>query len=146
MSLANPAVIVGIILVFIVGLALVYRWRRADIVTVKPTVRPNSGPPLAPDDEIRHLLAAGNKLGAIKRVRELTGLDLKAAKEYVEAQPAAPSLAGLVQPSQPTLGASALAEEARRLMREGDKLVAIKHVREVTGMGLKEAKDFVERL
>lgn len=84
MSLANPAVIVGIILLFVIALVLVYRRRQHDIVTVKPTVRPTSGSTLAPDDEIRQLLAAGNKIGAIKRVREVTGLGLKDAKDYVE--------------------------------------------------------------
>ena len=37
--------------------------------------------------EVSALLASGNKIAAIKRLRELTGLGLKEAKDYVEAMP-----------------------------------------------------------
>ncbi len=42
--------------------------------------------PLAHDqaEEVRRLLAQGRKIEAIKRVRQLTGMGLKEAKEYVE--------------------------------------------------------------
>ncbi len=36
--------------------------------------------------------------------------------------------------------------EVRKLMASGHKINAIKHYREMTGCGLKEAKDFVESL
>ena len=36
------------------------------------------------DPEVRAALARGNKIGAIKRVRERTGLGLKESKELVE--------------------------------------------------------------
>ena len=36
--------------------------------------------------------------------------------------------------------------QARALLADGNKIEAIKLVREATGLGLKEAKDFVERL
>jgi large subunit ribosomal protein L7/L12 len=39
-----------------------------------------------------------------------------------------------------------LEDEVRALMRRGLKIQAIKLVRERTGLGLKEAKDLVERL
>lgn len=84
MSLGNPALIIGIIVLCVIALVLIYRWRKEDIVTVKPPVRPTRGSAPAPDDEIRQLLAAGNKIGAIKRVREVTGMGLKEAKDYVE--------------------------------------------------------------
>jgi ribosomal protein L7/L12 len=35
-------------------------------------------------DEVRLLVARGRTLEATKRVRELTGMDLKASKEFVE--------------------------------------------------------------
>jgi ribosomal protein L7/L12 len=38
----------------------------------------------AVDAKARELLAAGNKIEAIKYIREQTGLDLKDAKDYVE--------------------------------------------------------------
>ena len=36
--------------------------------------------------------------------------------------------------------------EVRRLAESGEKIAAIKRYREITGVGLKEAKDAVERL
>ena len=36
------------------------------------------------DAELRALLASGNKIEAIKRVRQQTGLGLKEAREYIE--------------------------------------------------------------
>lgn len=46
-------------------------------------------------------------------------------------------------PGQPTLGADASPEQ---LLRAGRKIEAIKRYRELTGVGLKEAKDAVEAL
>lgn len=37
-------------------------------------------------------------------------------------------------------------EEVRALLREGKKINAVKRVREVTGLGLKEALDLVEQI
>ena len=47
---------------------------------------------------ISALVAGDNKIAAIKRVRELTGLGLKEAKDYVEAMPLA-ALADLPTPA-----------------------------------------------
>jgi len=111
-------------------------------------------------DEVARELAAGNKIMAIKIVREVTGLGLKEAKDYVEcghnagaasAPPpptTAPSTLGacpscgkpLVVPGADGPRAAAIAAALQR----GAKIDAIKTVREVTGWGLKEAKDFVE--
>ncbi len=46
-----------------------------------------SGAELAPDaiEEIRALAAAGKKIEAIKRLRDLTGMGLKEAKDLVDA-------------------------------------------------------------
>jgi ribosomal protein L7/L12 len=97
---------------------------------------------LAPDEEIRDLLARGKKIQAIKRVRELTGMGLKEAKDYVDALPHAPPLGRLllVRSAQPI--GHEVEQEARRLLDDGGKIAAIKRVRELTGMGLKEAKDY----
>jgi ribosomal protein L7/L12 len=113
-------------------------------------------------DEVARELAAGNKIMAIKIVRELTGLGLKEAKDYVECPhttaaattpsspptTAAPTTLGactscgkpLVIPGADGPRAAAFAEALGR----GAKIDAIKIVREVTGWGLKEAKDFVD--
>ena len=36
-------------------------------------------------DEVRLLVARGRTLEAIKKIRQLTGMDLKASKEFIEA-------------------------------------------------------------
>ena len=96
--------------------------------------------------EISTLVARGNKIEAIKRVRELTGLGLKEAKDYVESMPA-----GGVPPAPPGSQAGAPAAqgslaEVHALAARGNTIEAIKRYRELTGVGLKEAKDYVDRL
>jgi ribosomal protein L7/L12 len=96
------------------------------------------------------LLAAGRKIEAVKRVRELTGLGLKEAKDYVDALQQ-----GLAVETPALRGAGAwegaaapqeLEAELRALVANGRKLEAIKLLRERSGIGLKEAKDFVDTL
>ncbi len=103
--------------------------------------------PAASLDEVRVLVAQGNKIAAIKLVREQTGMGLKEAKDYVEALPLAGASA---LPPARDPRAAGLAEhdlaEIRALAAQGNKIAAIKLVREQTGMGLKEAKDYVEAL
>jgi ribosomal protein L7/L12 len=94
--------------------------------------------------EVRILAAAGEKIQAIKRVRELTGLGLKEAKDYVELLPNAPALAGLTQLDIALDGE--LEQTVRALLRDGRKLEAIALCREETGLDLAQAKAAVERL
>jgi ribosomal protein L7/L12 len=94
---------------------------------------------------INALVAGGNKIEAIKRVRELTGMGLKEAKDYVEALP----LTGTTPPVSNTSAAPAISaalSEVYLLAQQGNKIQAIKRYRELTGVGLKEAKDFVEAM
>jgi len=94
------------------------------------------------DSELDAALRSGQKIAAIKRYRELHGIGLKEAKDAVEAM-----LAG--QPvehpapiaSEPT---AQLQPELDRLIRAGQKIMAIKHHRTITNFGLKESKDAVE--
>jgi ribosomal protein L7/L12 len=99
--------------------------------------------------EVSALLAGGNKIEAIKRVRELTGLGLKEAKDYVEAMPLS-GLRGSPAPAAPapSRGEAPAADlaEVSALLAGGNKIEAIKRVRELTGLGLKEAKDYVDSL
>ena len=48
--------------------------------------RPAPMPSASPDDdpEVRLLVQRGNKIAAVKRVRELTGWGLKESKDYVD--------------------------------------------------------------
>ncbi len=110
----------------------------------------------AQDAEVRRYVAAGEKIQAIKRWRELTGLGLAESKAAVDAlfgQGLPPPLASVPQghgflPSPTPRGQASpeLVLEARQLVANGKKIEAIKRWREATGLGLKEAKDAVEAL
>ena len=97
--------------------------------------------------EVAMLLAQGGKMEAIKLMREKKGLPLAAAKEAVETicreeaiVTPAPGLMATIQRAQQ------MSEEVRRLATSGRKIEAIKLLREKSGLGLKEAKDLVDRL
>jgi ribosomal protein L7/L12 len=107
--------------------------------------RDRAGSPPSADQvaEIQRLLAAGNPIAAIKLVRGRTGMSLREAKAYVE---------GLARGAAPSAPPSAVAPatiddaELRRLVAQGNPIAAIKLVREQTGMGLRDAKVYVEAL
>ena len=91
---------------------------------------------------VRELAAAGRKIEAIKVQRQHTGMGLKEAKQFVEAlettgePPAVP---------RAELSLAAMAQ-VRELVAAGKTIQAVKLVREDTGWGLKQAKDFVDSL
>jgi ribosomal protein L7/L12 len=92
-------------------------------------------------DELLCLLGEGRKIEAVRRYREVTGVDLARAKQAVDDLEA-----GL----QANAGASSVDDELSvavlRLVREGDFIAAVKHYREATGRGLREAKEAVEAI
>lgn len=99
--------------------------------------------------EVLMLLDSASSIAAIKVIREQTGLGLKDAKELSE------KLSGLtlseartVLEKQSTASEpSGLDEdEVKRIVEAEGKISAIKYVRQQTGLGLKDAKDFVERI
>ena len=94
--------------------------------------------PLPPD--VLEALDQGNTIEAIKRLRTATGLGLKEAKEAIDAH-----FAG--RPAQPRPSIAAMATLPFAVMaalRKGDRLEAIRLMREKGGLGLKEAKEAVE--
>lgn len=99
-----------------------------------------------PLDEVRALVDAGEKIEAIKRYRELSGCDLRTAKEAVEAMaaggepvaPAIPPASGPLTPAQ--------IEVIRTLALQGNQIEAIKRYRTLTGTGLRDAKLAVDAL
>jgi ribosomal protein L7/L12 len=143
-------IILGVVVLVLLGTAAMILQRSwgssLDRAGMAPSVHYNSAADV-PDAEraaIRALIDGGNKIAAIKRVRELTGMNLKEAKEYVESwQPtnAAPDLTLSID-SPP----AADLQEVHRLTLHGQKIQAIKLYRELTGVGLKEAKDYVDAL
>ena len=99
-----------------------------------------------PAEELFALIRAGNKIEAIKRLRELSGADLRAAKDAVERMDTLPSTRQALQQlsaarfaARPVPGA-ALPPEVVALARAGQRLQAIKRLRELRGGGLKDAK------
>lgn len=109
-------------------------------------------------DEVVALLRAGRKIQAVKVVRERTDLSLREAKDAVEeierhGPQASYGLAKMPSRSADRPGKTALpllppdvADQARVLAQRGRKIEAIKLVRQHTGLGLREAKEAVERL
>lgn len=91
--------------------------------------------------ELKALLASGQKIEAIRVFREKTGVGLAEAKSAIEAIADGHSLSGSAPPSEPE-DLTGIVLEAHRISR----IEAIKRVRARTGMGLKEAKDLVDRI
>lgn len=98
------------------------------------------------EDEIRQLLTSGNKIAAIKRYREETGTGLAEAKDAVEAIQAGRPLPDSLPPAKPSPEDAELTDEVVSLLERGEPLLAIKLVRERTGVGLKKAKAVVDRI
>ncbi len=106
--------------------------------------RPASGP-----ETIASLLAAGNTIGAIKLLREETGLGLAEAKAAIDAhRGGAPLPTGPVPAPAGAPDPAAVATDPllRDFLNAGNLIAAIKRYRELTGLGLKESKEAVERL
>lgn len=92
--------------------------------------------------EARALLAQGRKIEAVKYVREYTNWGLKEAKDFVDAL-GNDSSASEVTPVGITAEVRA---KVHVLVQQGRVIEAVKQVRAATGWGLKEAKDYVDRL
>jgi ribosomal protein L7/L12 len=103
--------------------------------------------PLPPD--VLEALSRGRTIDAIKRLRKATGLGLAEAKSAIEmhvrANPPAPGQArhGADGRGAPDLG-RVLPEAVMEALQRGDKLGAIKVLRERTGLSLNAARERVE--
>jgi ribosomal protein L7/L12 len=153
----DPLILIGLGLFVVVAVAIIaLRQRNSGITTIAsapPPAQPlpPSAAPLAPSGdlaiEVRQWLAQSSKIEVIKRVRQRTNLGLKEAKDYVEAvevgqSPIIPTSANPPAPS----AAGDLNGQIHALLAKNQKIQAIKLVREQTGWGLKEAKDYVDAL
>jgi ribosomal protein L7/L12 len=108
-------------------------------------------PPVHLPDEVRAALQRGNLFDAIKLLRRAGVSNLKEAKAVLEAEarrinagkgPGAASRATKPHPQAVPGGFPPAAADA---LRRGNKIEAIRLVREHHGIGLKEAKDLVEQ-
>ena len=85
-------------------------------------------------------MEGGQKIEAIKLFRERTRAGLKESKDAVEAIQRGEA------PPASSWGDRTFEDEVAMLLEQGQKIEAIKRYRERTGVGLKEAKDAVERM
>jgi len=89
-------------------------------------------------------LARGHTVEAIKLLRESTGLGLKEAKEAIDRHVAGRP-AGVATAIPPThVSPASLPPAVVAALQQGNKIEAIRLLREKTGLGLKDAKDAVE--
>lgn len=109
--------------------------------------------------EVDRLVAAGQKIQAIKLYRQHTGVRLQEAKDRIDhwsVSTTAPHLAAVSHAAAASSSITAtpssvrgalpasVVSEVDRLIAADQKIHAIKLVREHTGFGLKQAKDIVE--
>lgn len=112
--------------------------------------------------EIDRLVAAGQKIHAIKLYRDNSGVGLKEAKDRIEhwsVSTTAPHTAAVsnatavhssISPSAPTVSSvraslpASVVSDIDRLVAGGGQIVAIKVIREHTGLGLKESKALID--
>ena len=97
---------------------------------------------------VRQALDQGNKIEAIKQLRGITGLGLKEAKDWIESHERGEQATFLPKPDAPPSGnvnaSFTLTREAAEALKSGNKVEAIRIVREATGLGLAQAKTLVD--
>ena len=96
---------------------------------------------LIDEEEIRKQLRRGNKIKAIKLYREQTGTGLKEAKDAVETMEQEGHRVRISELAEMYKGDDAV----ESLLIAGKRINAIKMYRQRTGVGLKEAKDAIDR-
>jgi ribosomal protein L7/L12 len=89
---------------------------------------------------VQAALARGDKLLAIQLLRASAGLDLKSAKDAVERG----GLDTLIPPDVAEPALVSWPPQVQAALQRGQKVAAIRVLREATGLGLKEAKAAVE--
>lgn len=97
---------------------------------------------------IGELVASGRKIEAIKLLRETSGLGLAEAKAVIDAVEVGgelPPFVAFEAERAPAAAGAELPRDVLDLARRGNRLAAIKRLREVRGLGLKEAKDAIDR-
>lgn len=91
--------------------------------------------------DVLEALARGETIEAIKRLREHGQFSLKEAKDLIDQH-----RLGALAPRQSGSPDRGLPDDVRAALARGQKIEAIKLLRGHTGLGLKEAKDWVEAL
>jgi polar amino acid transport system substrate-binding protein len=92
---------------------------------------------------VQNALQRGNLVEAIQLMRAGTGLGLKETKDALEAyMRGEPSATGFTPKALPA--GAPLPAQVQEALDQGNKIEAVRRLRGLTGMGLKEAKDAVE--
>lgn len=110
------------------------------------SANPNSFGTLTPQQrlKIEALVRQGKKIEAIKQVRQFTGLGLKECRDFIEDLEQNPNAALLPQPSSEI--SPELAKELETLMANNQLINAVQLIRDRTGWGLKEAKEYLDQI
>jgi ribosomal protein L7/L12 len=99
---------------------------------------------------IGDLVAAGQKIEAIKLLREATGLGLADAKSAIDAvgsgAPIPPHVLQRIDAHAADASAEDLPADVLAAAATGNRIEAIRLLREQRGLGLKEAKDLLDRV
>jgi len=131
--------IAGVLVVIIVGVSQSRRQSRPMLFTERYTELNGL---LINEEAIREQLRSGNKIRAIKLYREQTGVGLKEAKYAVEMMEQERQHGMVSELAQMYGGDDAI----EYMLIAGNKINAIKLYRQRTGVGLKEAKDAIDRM
>ncbi len=89
------------------------------------------------------LIEAGRLIDAIKLVRQELGVDLKGAKDLVDAYRLSHPTVSDPPPPSPWTKADGIPPDVMALIQVGRKMDAIKLLRQKAGCGLKDAADIV---
>ena len=100
----------------------------------------NPTPPKVLPPEVISALQQGNFVGAIKLLRAAGGIDLGQAKAAIEQH-----IDKVKAAATRTAGTGFDLPEVTQALKSGNKIEAIRILREKTGVGLAEANDAVER-
>ena len=98
--------------------------------------------PFSPDNFPASVLTAlqrGNQVEAIKLLRESTGLGLKEAKDAIDTH-----LSRRSTPTDARVSLTSLPTAVTDALRRGDRVEAVRLIRESGGLGLMEAKEAIE--
>jgi len=96
--------------------------------------------------QISEMAREGRMIEAIKALNGASGMGLRAAKEALEADDSAAGVERLLRGDATARATVMASAEVRRLAAAGQMLAAIKQLRKETGLGLKDAKDEVDKL
>lgn len=108
-----------------------------------PSSSHSSNPAPSLPQPVQDALQRGNLVEAIQLMRAGTGLGLKETKDALEAYLRGEAPAGGFAPKALPAGAP-LPAQVQEALDQGNKIEAVRRLRGLTGMGLKEAKDAVE--